>query len=69
MFEKIFQVLFLLIMTVGILGLPLFYYLNARKKKLLDEYSDANDPDNDNDDVEESVEHTEESVEGTEINE
>ncbi len=45
MFEKIFQVLFLLIMTVGILGLPLFYYLNARKKRLLEEYPDEKDPD------------------------
>ena len=49
MFEKIFQFLFLLIMTIGILGLPLFYYLNARKKRLLDEYQ-KNDQDNDNDD-------------------
>ena len=48
MFEKIFQVLFLLIMTVGILGLPLYYYLNARKKRLMEEYEEDKEPNDDN---------------------
>ena len=43
-FEKIFQVLFVLIMTVGILGLPLYYYLNARKKRISEEQQDDEHP-------------------------
>lgn len=38
--EKIFQVLFVAIMAVGILGLPAYFYLNARRKRLVEEYDD-----------------------------
>ncbi len=57
MFEKIIQVLFLIIMTFGILGLPLFYYLNSRRKKLMtddiaDTTDDLDDGDGDSDECE-----------------
>lgn len=41
--EKVFQVLFMVIMTVGIVGLPLHFWLNARKKNALNEYNESNE--------------------------
>ncbi len=41
MIDKIFQVLYILIMAFGILGLPLYFWLYARKKRLLQEYESA----------------------------
>lgn len=35
--DKVFQIAFMIIMTVGILGLPLYYYLNSRKKRFASE--------------------------------
>ena len=40
MFDKVFQILSLVIMTVGILGLPLYFWLITRKKRLLKEYEE-----------------------------
>ena len=36
--ETIFQVIFVIIMTMGILGLPVYFWLNARRKRLNAEY-------------------------------
>ncbi len=38
--EKVFQILFIVIMTVGIVGLPAYYWLNSRRKKALEEYNE-----------------------------
>lgn len=38
--NTIFQVLFVAIMSIGILGLPLFFLLNSRKKRIYKESSD-----------------------------
>ena len=36
--EKVFQVIFVAVMSIGILGLPVYLLLNARKKHLNEEY-------------------------------
>lgn len=46
-FEKVFQILFIVIMTVGVAGLPLYYILNARKNKNAKEDRDESDDEND----------------------
>ena len=38
--NTIFQVLFVAIMSIGILGLPLFFVLNSRKKRIYKESAD-----------------------------
>ncbi len=38
--ETAIQIVFLVIMSIGILGLPLYFVLNARKKRLLEEYEE-----------------------------
>lgn len=38
-FEKIFQVIFIIIMSIGLFGLPAFYWLNARKKRFASEFA------------------------------
>ena len=43
--NTIFQVLFIAIMSIGILGLPLFFYLNSRKKRIRDEFNEKNEND------------------------
>ena len=42
-FEKVFQVLFIVIMTVGVLGLPFYFWLNSKKKKALQEAEESDD--------------------------
>ena len=44
-FEKVFQVIFIAIMTIGIVGLPTYYWLNARRKKALEEYNESQNND------------------------
>ena len=39
-FETIFQVISVVIMSIGILGLPAYFWLNARKKRLMQEYEE-----------------------------
>lgn len=51
--EKVFQVLFMVIMTVGILGLPLYFWLNARKKNALKEYNENNEDEDEDEDEKE----------------
>ena len=46
--NTIFQVLFIAIMSIGILGLPLFFYLNSRKKRIRNEFNQNSDKENDN---------------------
>jgi len=60
--DKAFQTASLVIMTAGILGLPAYFFLNARKKRLLREYEEKNHPQNDDNisDAEESIENTKE---------
>lgn len=36
--NKIFQVMFIVVMTTGLIGLPLYYYLDKRRKRLKAEY-------------------------------
>lgn len=38
--ETAIQIVFLVIMSVGILGLPLYFVLNSRRKRLLEEYEE-----------------------------
>ena len=45
--NKIFQVLFIVIMTTGLLGLPLYYYLDKRRRRLKKEASGEIVPDED----------------------
>ena len=42
-FEKVFQVLFIVIMTVGVLGLPFYFWLNSKKKRALNEAEESDD--------------------------
>lgn len=58
MFDKIFQVLYIVIMTVGILGLPFYFWLLSRKKRLLSEYEE-----NENDKTPEQNEDSENEAE------
>jgi flagellar basal body-associated protein FliL len=44
-FEKVFQVIMIVIMSIGVLGLPLYFWLNSRKKRLLSEYNESNGDD------------------------
>ena len=55
--NTIFQVLFVAIMSIGILGLPLFFYLNARKRRIYKE-SPEMQKDNDNDDNNDNTDNT-----------
>ncbi len=41
--DKIFQSASLGIMTIGIIGLPVYFILNMRKKRLMQEYEEEND--------------------------
>jgi len=43
--EKIFQIIFLVVMSLGILGLPAYFILNARRKRLNEEYEENNNND------------------------
>lgn len=38
--EKVFQVFFVIIMSIGIFGLPAFYWLNSRKKRIMAEFDE-----------------------------
>lgn len=49
MFDKVFQILFLAIMSIGILGLPLYYYLNYRRKRLMSDFEKEQEKEKDND--------------------
>ena len=44
--DKVFQTTSVVIMTIGILGLPAYFLLNSRKKRLLREYEEANNKQN-----------------------
>ena len=37
--NTVFQVLFIAIMSIGVLGFPLYLYLNSRKKRIYAEHS------------------------------
>ena len=64
-FEKVFQVLFVIIMSMGILGLPVYYWLNARKKRI----AEANDDDDSDDyEIDEASEEVSEEETETEDN-
>ena len=41
--NKIFQGLFVGVMTIGLIGLPAYFWLNARRNRLLREYKETND--------------------------
>ena len=49
-FEKVFQVFFIVIMSIGVLGLPLYFWLNSKKKKALEEYYENIDREDENGD-------------------
>ncbi len=49
-FEKVFQVFFIVIMSIGVLGLPLYFWLNSKRKNALREYDENKDQDGENDD-------------------
>lgn len=50
MIDKFFQILFMAVMSVGILGLPLYFYLLARKKRISSEIvQDEDETDNNKD--------------------
>lgn len=39
-FEKVVRIIFIIIMSVGILGLPLYFWLNSRRKRIIAEYEE-----------------------------
>ena len=39
-FETVFEIIFIVIMTIGILGLPAYFWLNTRRKRLAQEYEE-----------------------------
>lgn len=41
--EKIFQVVSVVIMTFGIVGLPAYFFLDSRRKRLAEEFEEKND--------------------------
>lgn len=51
MIENVFQILFLIIMSFGILGLPVYFVLNARKKRIASEYEQQKEAEPDNDET------------------
>ena len=50
--NKVFQILFVAVMSIGILGLPLYFYLMFRRKRIIEE-SKLNADSGDNDKHEE----------------
>lgn len=67
-FERIVQIFFIIVMTVGVLGLPVYYWLNARKKRItesdsVDNGDDSCDEPKEDAEIEESVETSEETEE------
>ena len=57
--------MFVIIMSMGILGLPVYYWLNARKKRI----AEANDDDaSDDDEIDEVSEEVSEEETETEDN-
>ncbi len=42
-FEKVFQVMFIAIMSIGLLGLPYYFWVNSKKNKANREYAESND--------------------------
>lgn len=48
--DKVFSTITIVVMSIGILGLPAYFWLNSRKKRLLAEYEEKrllNDGDSD----------------------
>ncbi len=45
--DKAFGTFTIVIMSIGILGLPAYFWLNSRKKRLLAEYEEQNSPSTD----------------------
>lgn len=46
--NKMSQVFFVSVMTIGLIGLPVYFWLNARRNRLLREYNEKNSkPDDD----------------------
>ncbi len=41
--NTIFQIMFIAIMSIGILGLPLYFYLMSRKKRIIEESKQNSD--------------------------
>ncbi len=44
--ETAIQIVFLVIMSIGILGLPLYFVLNSRRRRLLEEYEENQSKEN-----------------------
>lgn len=47
--DKVFQIVFLIIMSVGVLGLPLYYFLNSRRQRIIAEFDEEPTPSPDSD--------------------
>ncbi len=45
--ERVFQILFIVIMTIGVAGLPLYYFLNTRKNRIAKENQEESKEEND----------------------
>ncbi len=56
--DHISQAIFIAVMSIGILGLPAYFWLNARRNKLLREFND--DESNDEKKPDEKIEASEE---------
>ncbi len=41
--NTVFQILFVAVMSIGILGLPLYFYLMFRRKRIVEESKQNND--------------------------
>lgn len=61
--EKVFQIIFIAVMLFSLIGLPLYYYLEKRKKHIAGELSQKGDDPEDN--GEESDTNTDEAEENS----
>lgn len=59
-FEKVFQTASVVIMTIGVVGLPVYFWLNWRKRRVASETDDSSESDVDNESKEELQEGSDE---------
>ncbi len=58
-FEKVVQVIFVIIMSMGILGLPLYFWLNSRKKRIAESDPEKSNNDDETEDINEETQESE----------
>ena len=55
--DTVFQILFILIMSIGILGLPLYFYLIARRNRIVNGFSQDKDDDSSDENNEDIIDN------------